>query len=97
MGLLTFPFRLPLLPVQGVVKIGEIVGDQAELEHHDRATVRRQLEEAEAARTSGEASDEEVARMQEEAVRPLVAPAQNERRLPPGNKPRRSGRHRNRS
>jgi Gas vesicle protein G len=95
MGLLTLLFRLPLLPVQGVVKVGEIVRDQAESEHHDPAAVRRRLEEAEAARTSGEASDEDVARMEEEAVRPLVSPARSEPHAE--NRPRRAARHRNRS
>jgi len=88
MGVLTPLFRLPFLPIQGVVKIGEIVRDQAEGESHDPATVRRQLEDAEAARASGEASDADVARMQEEAVGRLVTPAGGEPRLPEGNEPR---------
>jgi hypothetical protein len=72
MNLLTLPLRLPLLPVQGLVQLGEVIRDQAEREHHDPAAVRRQLEEADAARASGEASDEDVARIEEQAVRRLV-------------------------
>lgn len=97
MSLLTLLFRLPLLPVQGVVKVGEIVRDQAEHEHHDPAAVRRQLEEAEAAQTSGEASDEDVAEAQEEAVARLVTPAAGQSRLPSRSRPGRTARHRNRS
>jgi Gas vesicle protein G len=89
MGVLTLLFRLPFLPAQGVVRIGEIVRDQAEREHHDPAAIRRQLEEAETARVYGEASDEDVARTQEEAVRRLVTTARNEPGRPAGSEPRR--------
>ncbi|MBV9096106.1 MAG: gas vesicle protein GvpG [Streptosporangiaceae bacterium] len=71
MGLLTLPFRLPLLPVTGVIRLAEIIRDQAEQELHDPARVRRQLEEIEEAEASGELSAEEAAQAKEEVVRLL--------------------------
>lgn len=75
MELLTLLFRLPFLPMRGFIRLGEIIQDEAERQLHDPAAVRRQLEEAEQARMSGEISDEEVARAEGEAVdRVLVTP-----------------------
>lgn len=73
MGLLTLPLRLPLLPLTGVIRLAEIIRDQAEQELHDPARVRRQLEEIEEAEASGELSAEEAARAKEEAVRLLYS------------------------
>lgn len=75
MGPLTFLLRLPLLPVQGVISLGEVILDQAEQNLHDPATVRRQLEAAEQARASGALSPEEIARIEEEALGRLIRPA----------------------
>jgi hypothetical protein len=75
MGLLTLPFRLPLLPVQSVVWLAEVIRDQAEQELHDPAAVRRQLEEAEEARASGEISDRDLAQVEGEAARRLLHPS----------------------
>jgi hypothetical protein len=75
MGLLTLLFRLPFLPVQGVVRLGQLIEEQAELQLHDPAAIRRQLEEAEQARSAGEMSDEDVARAEAQAVGRLVQPA----------------------
>lgn len=72
MGLLTLPFRLPFLPIRGVIAIGEIIREQAERELHDPANVRRQLEEAEEAQASGEISDQDLARIQREATGRLL-------------------------
>src|SRR5215469_13206671 len=69
---LTLLFRLPFLPVQGVIAIGEIIREQAERELQDPANVRRQLEEAEEARVSGEISDEDLARIEREATGRLL-------------------------
>jgi Gas vesicle protein G len=68
MGLLTLPFRLPLLPVQAVIRLAEVIRDQAERELHDPAAVRRQLEEAQEARASGEISDQELAQVEADAT-----------------------------
>jgi hypothetical protein len=75
MGLLTLLFRLPLLPVQGVIRLGQLIEEQAEQELHDPASVRRQLEEAEQAQSTGEMSNEDVARAEAEAVGRLIQPA----------------------
>jgi cytochrome c-type biogenesis protein CcmH/NrfG len=74
MNLVTLPFRLPLLPVRGLVQLAEIIRDEAERELHDPAPVRRQLEEVEEARRAGAASDEEIAEAETEATERLVAP-----------------------
>jgi hypothetical protein len=68
MDLLTLLFRLPLMPLRGFVRLAEVLHDQAERELHDPASVRRQLEEAEEARVSGEVSDEDVAHVEGQAV-----------------------------
>lgn len=74
MNLLTLPFRLPLLPVQGLIKLAEIIRDEAEQEYHDPAAVRRELEEAAWSAESGQMSEEEVARREEQAVSRLIQP-----------------------
>lgn len=68
MGLLTLPFRLPLLPLRGVVRLAQIIQEEAEGQLADPATVRRELEQIEHMRAAGEISEEEAARLQNEAV-----------------------------
>jgi Gas vesicle protein G len=68
MSLLTLPFRLPLLPMRAVVRLAQLIEDEANRQLTDPATVRRELEQIEQARASGEISAEEAARLQEEAV-----------------------------
>jgi hypothetical protein len=72
MNLLTLLFRLPAMPVQGLLRLGELIRDQAERELHDPALVRRELEEAEAARVSGEISDPDLAQVEGEAIGRLI-------------------------
>ena len=67
-GLLTLPFRLPLLPLQAVVRLGQLIEEEAERQLADPARVRRELEQIEQARAAGEISAEEAARRQQEAV-----------------------------
>jgi hypothetical protein len=68
MSLLTLPFRLPLLPVRGVVRLAQLIQEEAERELADPATVRRELEDVERAQASGEISDQEAAELENEAV-----------------------------
>ncbi len=68
MGLLTLPFRLPLLPVRGVVRLAQLIQEEAERQLADPATARRELEQIEQALASGEISDEEAAQLQNEVV-----------------------------
>lgn len=68
MGLLTLPFRLPLLPVQGVIRLAELLQEEAERQLYDPSSVRREVEEAERQREAGEISEDEMAERQEEAL-----------------------------
>jgi hypothetical protein len=74
MNLLTLPFKLPLLPVQGFIRLAEMIQEQAEQELYNPAAVRRQLEDVEQAQASGEISDQEAAEAEDEAVGRLVQP-----------------------
>jgi hypothetical protein len=74
MQLLTLPLRLPLLPVTGVVRLAELIGNEAERQLHDPARIRRELEDAQRRRDAGEISDEELARFEEQATSLLVGP-----------------------
>jgi hypothetical protein len=67
MNLLTFVFRLPLLPVQSLVKLASVIKDEAEREMANPVTIRHELEHAERARASGEMSDEQAAEYQDAA------------------------------
>jgi uncharacterized membrane protein len=73
MGLLTLPFRLPLLPLQAVIRLGELIGEEAERQLHDPARVRRELEEAQRRWAAGEISDEELAQIENEAASRLLS------------------------
>lgn len=73
MGLLTLPFELPFLPVKGVIKLGEIIRDQAEGELHDPARVRKELEETEREMRAGEISPEEAKRRETAATGSMYA------------------------
>jgi hypothetical protein len=77
MDLLTLLFRLPFLPLRGFVRLAEVLHEQAERELHDPASVRRQLEEAEEARVSGEISDEDIAHVEGQAVGRMLATPEN--------------------
>jgi Gas vesicle protein G len=68
MGLLTLPFRLPLVPIYGVVRLAQLIQEEAERQLADPATIRRELEQIEQAQASGEISEQESARLQREAV-----------------------------
>lgn len=72
MELLTLLFRLPFLPVQGVIKLGELLQDEAERELHDPARIRRQLDEAQRRYDAGEISAEELAQIEDEVMGTLI-------------------------
>ena len=74
MGLLTLPLRLPLLPLRGVIRLGELIGDEAERQLNDPARIRRELEEAQRLWAAGEITDEELARIEEEITSQIVSP-----------------------
>ena len=64
----TLLFRLPIMPLRGVIQLGEVLHEQAEQELRNPTSVRRQLEQAERAHAAGEISDEDLARVQSQAV-----------------------------
>jgi cytochrome c-type biogenesis protein CcmH/NrfG len=59
MGLISSVLLLPVAPIRVVVKLGELIQQQAEHELHDRSAARRQLEELEEARAAGRISEED--------------------------------------
>ncbi len=79
----TMLFRLPLMPLRGVVQLGEVLHEHAEQELRDPASVRRLLEQAEQAHAAGEISDEEFARVQEQALDRLLPQRRTESTRPP--------------
>jgi hypothetical protein len=72
MSLLTLPFKLPLLPLRGVIKLGELIQDRAEEELHDPAAVRRELEAIEEAQRTGKLSPQEAEEAEQHAVNRLI-------------------------
>jgi hypothetical protein len=72
MGLLTMVLGAPLLPVKGVVRLGELIQDEAERQLHDPATVRAELEDAERLHADGAISDQELADRQQDALSRLT-------------------------
>jgi Gas vesicle protein G len=72
MGLLTLPFRLPFLPLQGVIKLGELLQEEAERQLYDPARIRRDLDEAQRRYEAGEISEEEFTQIQDELASTLV-------------------------
>ncbi|MEV0617226.1 gas vesicle protein GvpG [Nonomuraea sp. NPDC050404] len=59
MGLVSTIFTWPMLPVKGLIRLAEMIQEQAERELHNPAAVRRRLEAIEEARQAGEISEEE--------------------------------------
>jgi hypothetical protein len=72
MGLLSLPFRLPFLPVQAVVRLAEVIQEEAERTYYDPATIRRELAEIERARAAGDISEKDAAQLQNEVVARLT-------------------------
>ena len=72
MNPLTLLFRLPLMPVQGVIRLAQLIDEHAEQELRDPARVRRELEEAERKRAADEISDEELSRVEDQATSSLI-------------------------
>jgi hypothetical protein len=72
MGLLSLPAKLPLLPLLGVVRLAELLQQEAERELYDPARLRRRLEEAEQAHAAGQISDAELSEIEEETIARLT-------------------------
>jgi cytochrome c-type biogenesis protein CcmH/NrfG len=69
----TWPVTWPVVLVRGVIRVGQVLQQQAERELHDPAVVRRQLEELEELRVAGQISEEEEARAQREILSRLIS------------------------
>ena len=65
---ITLLLRLPILPVQGVIRLAELIQDEAERQLHDPTRIRHELEEAERRHATGEISDDERASLEHEAT-----------------------------
>ena len=68
MGLISGILLAPLAPVRGVVKLGEILRDQADQELYGRSTIRHELDELEDARGAGDISADEEMQGQREIL-----------------------------
>lgn len=68
MGLLSGFLGLPLAPVRGVIKLGELVRRQVEEELYHPASARRELEEVARRRADGELSEEEEKQAQQRVL-----------------------------
>ncbi|MEU0469752.1 MULTISPECIES: gas vesicle protein GvpG [unclassified Amycolatopsis] len=71
MGLLSGILGLPLLPVRGVIQLGELIQRRVNEELAAPASIRRELEAAEEKRAAGEISAEEEAEVQQQVLRRL--------------------------
>ncbi|UBU14558.1 gas vesicle protein GvpG [Nonomuraea gerenzanensis] len=58
-----------MLPVKGLVRLAEMIQDQADRELRNPAAVRRRLEEIEAARAAGQITEEEESQAVERVLR----------------------------
>jgi hypothetical protein len=68
MNPLTLLFKLPLLPLKGVLSLGELIQSEAERQLHDPGRLRRELDQIQQALDAGQVSAEEADRALEEAV-----------------------------
>lgn len=71
MGLLTGIAGLPLAPVRGVVRLAEVIHEEAQRQLTDPAIVARRLEEIEAAWEAGELTTTERDQLEDEVLAPL--------------------------
>lgn len=72
MGLITGLLTLPLAPVRGTVWVAEQVRQEAERQYYDPARIRRELEDVDELRRSGELTEEEAERLEDELVERLM-------------------------
>ncbi|MBA9004019.1 MULTISPECIES: gas vesicle protein GvpG [Thermomonospora] len=74
MGLFTGLVTLPLAPVRGVIRLAELIQEEAERELYDPIRLRQRLDDVAAAREAGEISDEEADEIERELVELLMNP-----------------------
>lgn len=74
MGLLSLVFGLPLAPVRGVIKLGEVVQRQVEEQQYHPASVRRDLEGIADERATGRLSEQEAADAEQQVLNRMIGP-----------------------
>ncbi|GAB3766157.1 chorismate mutase [Nocardioides ginsengisegetis] len=72
MGLITGLLTLPLAPVRGTVWVAEQVRREAERQYYDPARIRRELEDVDELRRSGDLTEEEAEVLEDELVERLM-------------------------
>lgn len=72
MGLLTGLLTLPLAPVRGTIWVAEQVLEEAENQYYDPGVIRRQLEDVEELRASGQITDDEAEQLEDTLVERLM-------------------------
>ncbi len=74
MGLLSGTLLLPLAPVRGLIRLGEVIQRQVEQEMRNPARTRRQLEALAEARERGEISADEEQQVQQRILQARIKP-----------------------
>lgn len=72
MGLLTLPLRLPFLPIQAVIRLGELIQQESKRQLRDPARIRRELDQAQRRHDAGQITDDEFAQVQDELTGTLI-------------------------
>jgi hypothetical protein len=73
MDLIGMILGLPLAPLRGVVRVVQIVYDEAEREYHDPVRLRRQLADIDRAMASGELPEAEGRQVQQDILDRMVS------------------------
>lgn len=84
MGLITGLLGLPLAPLRGVVAAAEQIRQQAEEEFYDPVKIRKELEQVEQLRASGEIDEEEATAWEDQLVERLMTAREIRRGNPHG-------------
>ena len=74
MGLLAWTVGLPVLPMRGVIWLGQIIEQRVDHELHDPGVARRQLEQVEEAARRGDLPPEAQADVERQVTERLVTP-----------------------
>ncbi|WP_030452767.1 gas vesicle protein GvpG [Herbidospora cretacea] len=74
MGLFTSILELPLAPVKGVIRLGELLRDEAERKMRDPTVARRELEQIEEAQAAGELTEEEASEAMNAVLQRMMPP-----------------------
>jgi cytochrome c-type biogenesis protein CcmI len=73
MGLFTTLLGAPLAPLNGLIRLAELIQEQVDRQTRDPAAVRRRLEEVEEARAAGLITEEDADRATEEILQQMIA------------------------